>query len=181
MMGSPGKHVFAIGVISLVIGSVCLSGFLFADEATSKPAVDPSARDASIDKPDRRHWSFQTVRRPEVPKVRGTDGHGNPIDHFVLSKLESRGWKPAPPARPSALLRRMYLDLLGIPPTLNEQDALLKDPSEEAFDQLVANLLNRPGYGERWAGIGWIWCVTRRPTGTNATRPSPTYGVIAIT
>jgi hypothetical protein len=75
----------------------------------------------------------------------------NPIDTFVLAKLEARGWKPSPAATPVQLLRRFYLDLTGIPPTLEEQERFLENPTFEALDRVVDNLLGRPAYGERWA------------------------------
>ena len=78
-------------------------------------------------------------------------GCGTQIDAFILARLERRGWKPSDSAKPRALMRRLYLNLIGLPPTLGEQRALLTDPSPEGFDRLVDDLLQRPGYGERWA------------------------------
>ncbi|HZT31753.1 MAG TPA: PSD1 and planctomycete cytochrome C domain-containing protein [Bryobacteraceae bacterium] len=94
------------------------------------------------------HWAFQPVRRPDVPEVRDRAWVRNPIDAFVLARLEARGWKPSPPAPPQVLLRRMYLDVTGLPPTLAEQEQFARDPS---LDRLSADLLARPAYGERWA------------------------------
>ena len=105
--------------------------------------------------PGSNHWSFRAIVRPPVPIVENASWVRNPIDAFVLQKLEARGWKPSPPAEPHSLLRRMYLDLIGLPPTLEEQDALLRDPSPKHFDRLVSDLLARPGYGERW-GRHWL-------------------------
>src|SRR5262249_21889354 len=86
-----------------------------------------------------------------VPRVQNTAWVRNPIDAFVLERLEKEGWRPSPPAAPHALLRRVHLDLTGLPPTLEEQDAFLKDPSPAALDRIVNNLLSRTTYGERWA------------------------------
>src|SRR5262249_12144185 len=97
------------------------------------------------------HWAFQPVRRPQVPAVKNKNWPRNAIDHFILAKLEANGWQPAPPAKPRVLLRRMHLDLTGLPPTLSEQDAFLKDPSPVALDKVSDALLARPAYGERWA------------------------------
>jgi len=94
------------------------------------------------------HWAFQPIVRPRIPDVKSPWVH-NPIDAFVLEKLQARGWTPAPPAEPRALLRRVYLDLNGLPPTLAEQEAFLKDPAQ--LEHLVDDLLARPAYGERWA------------------------------
>ena len=74
----------------------------------------------------------------------------NPIDAFVLAKLEARGWQPAPAAEPGALLRRIYLDLTGLPPTLAEQD-MFRAEHPAALDRVIDDLLQRPTHGERWA------------------------------
>ena len=95
-----------------------------------------------------KHWAFQPISRPAVPGVKNAWVR-NPIDSFILDKLQSRGWTAAPPASPRALLRRVYLDITGLPPTLAEQEAFLKDPAQ--FARLVDDLLARPAYGERWA------------------------------
>ena len=101
------------------------------------------------------HWSFQPLTSPPVPAVTNADWVRNPIDAFVLAKLEARGWKPAPAAGPESLLRRIYLDLIGLPPTPQKQQEFLGQNSPEAFDRLIGELLNRPGYGERW-GRHWL-------------------------
>ena len=98
-----------------------------------------------------RHWAFQPVRRPAVPAVRSTDWLSTPIDAFVLGKLEANGLKPAVPADKRTLLRRVFMDLIGLPPTPAEQQAFLQDQSPDAFARVIDNLLNRPQYGERWA------------------------------
>jgi hypothetical protein len=111
--------------------------------------------DALIKPKDRKHWAFQPVRKPNVPKAKNVEWVRNPIDAFVLAKLEEKGWQPAVPTEPRAFLRRIYLDLLGIPPTPEEQEEFLRDASPQALDRLVQNLLARPGYGERW-GRHWL-------------------------
>lgn len=95
------------------------------------------------------HWSFQPIRQPETPTVTDRAWVRNPIDAFILAKLESKGWKPAPEARPEQLLRRVFLDITGLPPTLEEQERRLD------WDRLVEDLLRRPAYGERW-GRHWL-------------------------
>ena len=101
------------------------------------------------------HWSFQPLTSPPVPEVKNADWVRNPIDAFVLAKLEERGWKPSPPAGNEPLLRRIYLDLIGLPPTPQEQQEFLERSSPEKFDRLIVELLDRPGYGERW-GRHWL-------------------------
>jgi len=98
-----------------------------------------------------QHWSFQPVPNPRVPVVKEAAWVRNPIDAFILSNLEAQGKKPPAPAKPTALLRRAHLDLAGLPPTLAEQTAFEKNASGTALDQVIAELLNRPTYGERWA------------------------------
>src|SRR5262245_22987196 len=73
--------------------------------------------DATVKPAHRRHWAFQPVHRPVVPTVQRTEWTRNPIDAFVLAKLEASGWQPSPAAEPRAFLRRIYLDLIGLPPT----------------------------------------------------------------
>jgi hypothetical protein len=99
----------------------------------------------------RDHWAFRPVAPSAVPSVRGRAWVRNPIDAFVLAKLESRDWRPNPPAEPRALIRRLYLDLIGLPPTPAEMEQWAIDSSPESLDRLVNTLLARPQYGERWA------------------------------
>jgi hypothetical protein len=112
---------------------------------------DVASYDAQIKPEHRRHWAFQPVRKPAIPPVRDTQWVRNAIDVFVLARLEAQGLKPSPAAEPRALLRRLYLDLVGLPPTLAEQERFLKDASPETLDRLIDELLSRPAYGERWA------------------------------
>lgn len=130
--------------------AVAMAGIAVSANADDLP-TDAAGYDALIDDVDREHWAFQRVVRPEVPEVNDTAWPRNEIDHFILAELEGRGWKPAPPALPAALLRRLYLDLIGLPPTLAEQEAFLVDPSTAAVEGVIDDLLSRPGYGERWA------------------------------
>ena len=97
------------------------------------------------------HWAFQPVSRPALPSVLAREWVRNPIDAFVLARLEARGWKPSPPAGPRQLLRRLYLNLVGLPPNLEEQEAFLTEPGEASYRQTIEDLLSRPAYGERWA------------------------------
>jgi hypothetical protein len=103
------------------------------------------------DEKETKHWAFQRVMKPVVPKVIDSSWVRTPIDAFVLSRLENIGVKPAPAADRRTLLRRVYLDLIGLPPTPEEQDRFLKDSSATAFEHVVDDLLSRPHYGERWA------------------------------
>jgi hypothetical protein len=101
-------------------------------------------------KAESTHWAFQPPVRPVVPKVT-LGGNENPIDAFVLARLEKASLKPAAQADRRTLLRRVYLDLIGLLPTLEEQQAFLNDRSPDAYSKVVDSLLARPQYGERWA------------------------------
>jgi len=114
-----------------------------------------AARAAENKSAQRTHWGFIAPVRPAVPQV---DDHGwarNPIDHFILSKLKAEGLQPSPQADKVTLIRRLYLDLLGLPPAIDEVDRFVKDDSPDAYDKLVEKLLASPHYGERW-GRHWL-------------------------
>src|SRR5258706_10101701 len=100
---------------------------------------------------DRQHWALQKVNPPEPPKVKNGQQVRNPIDAFILAELQAKKLQPAPPADRITLLRRVTLDLTGLPPTPDEVDAFLKDKSSSAFLKVVDRLLGSPRYGERWA------------------------------
>jgi mono/diheme cytochrome c family protein len=101
------------------------------------------------------HWSFIPPVRPTTLEVRNRRWPRNPIDAFILSRLEREGLQPAPEADKVTLLRRLSLDLIGLPPTLAEVDAFLADQSPDAYDKQVDRLLRSPHYGERW-GRHWL-------------------------
>ncbi|MBL9126502.1 MAG: DUF1549 domain-containing protein, partial [Verrucomicrobiales bacterium] len=119
--------------------------------------VEPLRRwiDAGATAPDKEepgkyvHWAFVAPRRPDVPKTPGTDGDENPIDAFVRERLRRRGLAPAPQADPVTLLRRLHLDLTGLPPTPAEVDAFVADTRPDAYARRVEELLRSPHHGER--------------------------------
>lgn len=98
-----------------------------------------------------KHWAYVKPVRPELPPVRDAAWCRNPIDRFILAKLEKEGLKPAPEADPATLIRRVYLDLTGLPPTPAEIDAFVADRAPDAYEKLVDRLLASPHYGEKWA------------------------------
>jgi hypothetical protein len=102
-----------------------------------------------------RHWAFLAPKRPTPPAVKGEKWVRNPIDRFVLARLEKEGLKPSPEADRVTLLRRLALDLTGLPPTPEEVDAFLKDRRPDAYERQVERLLESPHYGERW-GRHWL-------------------------
>lgn len=97
------------------------------------------------------HWAYAPPIRPELPTVSNLDWVKEPIDRFVLSKFETLGWQPSSQADKSVLLRRVHLDLIGLPPTLEEVLAFESDSSDDALEKVVDDLLSRPQFGERWA------------------------------
>ena len=109
-------------------------------------------------------WSFQKPRRPAVPTPENLQLVANPIDAFVVAKLESKGLKPAPRADKRALIRRVYFDLIGLPPMPDEVDRFLNNPSSDAYKELIEELLASPRYGERWARH-WLDVVRYADTG----------------
>ena len=104
---------------------------------------------------DDQHWAFAPPKRPRLPKVRDAGWPHNGIDHFVLAELERGKLKPTPEANKSTLLRRVTIDLTGLPPTLEELDAFIADDSQNAYAKTVDRLLDSQRYGEHMA-LGWM-------------------------
>lgn len=102
-----------------------------------------------------QHWSFRAVQRSVLPTVKNNDWCKTPIDHFILARLQAEGLSPSPEADRETLIRRITLDLTGIPPTLAEIDAFLNDTSPRAYETVVDRLLNSPHFGERLA-LEWL-------------------------
>jgi hypothetical protein len=100
---------------------------------------------------DRQWWSFQPVSPPQVPHLLADDWSRNAIDRFVLHRLRGQGMRPAPRADKVALVRRLYFDVLGLPPSPAEVDQFVQDNREDAWSRLVDRLLADPRYGENWA------------------------------
>ncbi len=123
-----------------------LSILFFPHTLSAQPPTETPIEDN-----DRKHWSFQKPVRPAIPKTADTQWVRNPIDAFILAKLEAHKLKPSAPADKLALLRRISYDLIGLPPTPEEMDAFLKDDRPDAYERIVEKLLASPHYGERWA------------------------------
>ncbi len=121
--------------------------------ALNKPAAGGPrvAGPFTITDEERKHWAFQPIQRPAPPEP----GAENPIDRFILAKLKARGLQFAPPASKGVLIRRVTLDLIGLPPTPQEVDAFIADQSPDAYQKLIDRLLASPHYGERW-GRHWL-------------------------
>ncbi|WP_422923993.1 PSD1 and planctomycete cytochrome C domain-containing protein [Singulisphaera sp. PoT] len=124
--------------------------------ATLRAWVEQGARSPEGETPEadpKQHWSFQKPERPAVPEASNSrpDWARNPIDEFIAREQARRGVTPLPAASPQVLLRRVYLDLTGLPPTRDELRQFLADPSEAAYAKVVDRLLDSPAHGERWA------------------------------
>ncbi|HEV3120792.1 MAG TPA: DUF1549 domain-containing protein, partial [Isosphaeraceae bacterium] len=101
------------------------------------------------------HWAFVPPKRPSVPQVHNSAWVRNPVDAFILARLEQEGLEPAPRADQVTLLRRLSLDLVGLPPTVEQVNTFLNDSDPNALDTQVERLLGSPHYGERWGGL-WL-------------------------
>jgi hypothetical protein len=104
--------------------------------------------------PYAKHWAFLKPEHPPAPAVKDASWPRTDIDRFILARLEQEGLKPSPEADRYALVRRLSLDLTGLPPTIEETDAFVNDPDPAALEKLVDRLLASPAYGERW---GRVW------------------------
>ncbi len=124
------------------------------DQGAAWPEEDPSAEQAAsteTKRPKSRHWAFNPPVLPSLPAVNSEAWVKNPIDRFVLAKLEAEGVDPSPEADRATLIRRVSFDLIGLPPTPQEVDRFLADRSRLAYERLVDRLLASPHYGEKWA------------------------------
>jgi cytochrome c553 len=127
-----------------------LSALAVASSTTGASPVAASARARA-----RSFWSFQPVADPVPPAVANDAWPSSPIDRFILAKLEQNGLSPAPPADRPTLIRRASFDLIGLPPTVEDIDTVVRDQAPGAFGRVVDRLLASPHYGERW-GRYWL-------------------------
>ena len=109
------------------------------------------AASAALNDTIEQHWAYVKPKRPATPEVARKDWARNPIDAFVLARLEREQLAPSPEAAKTTLLRRVSLDLIGLPPTPEEVDAFVADTSPDAYEKAVDRLLASPHFGERWA------------------------------
>ena len=125
-------------------------------------AEDPRRSTTEVAKPHlidieagRKHWAYQPLRTPEIPRVKNAVWPNSDIDRFVLAGLESARLQPSPDAEKIVLLRRIYFDLIGLPPTPEEINQFINDESPLAYENLVEQLMASPRFGERW-GRHWL-------------------------
>jgi hypothetical protein len=133
-----------------------------SDPAEQMPPLE-SGRKLSVEEIDKvkrwiaagaeysRHWSYERPRRAELPRVARADWCRNEIDYFVLARLEAAGLAPEAEADRHRLIRRLSLDLIGLPPTMEEVDAFVADERPDAYERQIDRLLGSPAYGEHWA------------------------------
>lgn len=101
------------------------------------------------------HWAFLPPEKTDIPKVRNSDWVENPIDQFILARLENEGIAPSEAADKATLIRRVSLDLTGVPPSIDELNRFLKDDADNAYEKMVDRLLDKPAFGERWTSM-WM-------------------------
>jgi cytochrome c553 len=116
----------------------------------------------------KNHWSFKPVKKPELPAVQNAAWGQNPVDRFVLAKLEANGMSPNSPAEKATLIRRIYFDLIGLPPHPADVQAFVKDTAPDAYAKIVDRLLASPQYGEHW---GRYWLDVARYSDTKGDAP----------
>ncbi|GAA4438149.1 PSD1 and planctomycete cytochrome C domain-containing protein [Bremerella cremea] len=128
-----------------------------ATGAAWPPGEDNTPKKEVFDLEQRKadHWAWQPVTRPALPTVKNETWAKDPLDRFILAKLEEANLSPNSPADQATLLRRVYFDLTGMPPTREQLEAYLSDPSPEALAQVVDQLLASPRFGEHW-GRHWL-------------------------
>jgi hypothetical protein len=152
------------GLVAAVLGTgdverMPLEADPLSDEqiATLRAWIDAGAQapDEPLPADPRAHWSFKKPVRSSLPEVKNADWSGNPIDRFLAAAHEREQLVPVPPAEKNVLLRRVYLDLVGLPPTPSELRAFLADSSLDAYEKVVDRLLASPDYGVRW-GRHWM-------------------------
>src|SRR5262245_17319847 len=124
-------------------------------KSLSKADIDVLTRWVKEGAPYAKHWAYVPPTRPELPAVKNATWPKNPIDRFIVARLEREGLSPSAEADRHALARRLALDLTGLPPTLAEADAFVKDRSPDAYEKYVDQLLRKESYGEHWARM-WL-------------------------
>ena len=120
----------------------------------SRKVTGPTVKEERLEAA-RRHWSFQAPRTTPAPKVKRTDWPRGDIDRYVLAKMEAAGLQPVADANRRTLVRRIYFDLVGLPPSPADVDQFVNDDSPEALAKLIDRLLDSPQFGERW-GRHWL-------------------------
>jgi hypothetical protein len=119
------------------------------------PSTPIGKHEFRISEQDRAHWAFLPIKRPSIPTVKDRQRVHNPIDAFILARLEAKQLSPSPPATKREWVRRVFYDLTGLPPSPAEVDQFIADSSPDAYEKLIDRLLASPRYGEKW-GRHWL-------------------------
>jgi mono/diheme cytochrome c family protein len=161
ILGAGGEQRMPLGKEALQPAQIALIR-QWIDEGAVWPEEDSAIRNPQSAIP--KHWAFVAPMRPSLPEVKNQAWVRTPVDNFILARLEKEGLTPSPQADKATLLRRLYLDLLGLPPSPQDVDEFLADASPDAYEKLVEKLLANPHYGERW---GRWWLDAARYADTN--------------
>jgi cytochrome c553 len=164
----PPKSKLPAGEIELLAKWISLGAPDPRDGAAAKRDVKPIDVQAG-----KSFWAFQPPTRPAVPAVKDTAWVRSDVDRFILAALEDKGIRPAAPADRRVLIRRVYFDLIGLPPTPEQVDAFVVDPSPESLAKVVDQLLDSPAYGERW---GRHWLDVARYSDSNGLDENVAFG-----
>ncbi len=166
MNGTTRKRRFSGRCFILLAGLTWLSAPALAQKIAPEPAVpedlapntfqakrdtEQLAPEPAITESDREHWAYLPLNRPPLPEVKNTQWVRNPIDRFVLAKINATSLRPMPEADRATLIRRVTYDLTGLPPSPADVQRFLEEDSPEAYERLVDRLLASPEYGVRWA------------------------------
>ena len=148
------------GIILSAIAALLVTESFPAVQGRGAAEQEGSADVAKI----KTHWAYVKPERPDLPKVQNSVWVKNSIDNFVLARLEKEGLCPSPEASKETLIRRLSLDLTGLPPSVEQVDAFLADNSPDAYEKLADRLLASSHYGEHWARV---WLDLARYADTN--------------
>ena len=134
-----------------ILAGGSLEGVKAAAAAAKSAEELKKSEERPIRPAERDYWAFKQTQRLPVPVAKTAGWNANPIDAFLASAMEARGMKPSAPADRRTLIRRVYLDVLGLPPSPAQVDAFVADKSPQAWSKVVDEVLASPAYGERWA------------------------------
>lgn len=153
--GHPEKSPLLLMMKGEMSPRMPLGGELTADEIASVEAWVKAMPDERQQAKAEWRWPYEKPVKPAIPAIPDTKLAKNAVDHFILAKLNAAHVPPAPPASKRTLARRVYFDLIGLPPSPSELDSFLSDNSDKAYEKLIEKLLADPRYGERW-GRHWL-------------------------
>ena len=151
----PPKNKLPADQIEVLTEWVKLGAQIPVDVEFARPEIHRTNPATVVSDETKKYWAFQPVADPPVPKVNSEKWVTNPIDNFILSKLEAANLSPSHAADKAKLIRRAFYDLTGLPPSIEDIEAFQNDNSGKAFEAVIDRLLDSPQYGERW-GRHWL-------------------------